>query len=429
MPPYDVVLFGPTGVTGREVARYLGDRAPLLGLRWAVAGRDRARIDEALRAVGAVPDAVLLADTASAASIAAMVEQARVVANLVGPYARFGEPVHRACAQAGVHQLDLTGEIDWVHDMIDRYHTVAAVSGAAIVPSAGFESLPFDLGARFAATTAHARHGEPVVDVDAAVTITTTARLGGIADAVSGGTYASMVEMLRRDRGRAADPHALDPGASTGRRGYDLRPRRHTGTGAWLAPLFPTPFLNPPVVHRSAALLRAAGDPVFAPSFRYREGTVTASMLPGPDVPGAAPAVSAALAGSQYLLSAAGALPSVVRRSMADALARVGPSPGEGPRPETLDAWSYRIDVRAVTAGGGTADVVVEAAGHPGYKSTATLVGEAALALAEMSAPRAGYGTPATVLGIGDLARFTHAGMQIRVVDPPAAVGGRRAGG
>jgi short subunit dehydrogenase-like uncharacterized protein len=168
---------------------------------------------------------------------------------------------------------------------------------------------------------------------------------------------------------------------------------------------------------------------VFAPSFRYREGTVASSMLPGPDLPGAAPAVSAALAGSQYLLSAAGALPSVVRRSMADALARIGPSPGEGPRPETLDAWAYRIDVRAVTASGGTADVVVEAAGHPGYKSTATLVGEAALALAEMSAPRAGYGTPATVLGIGDLARFAHAGMQISVVDPPAAVGGRRGGG
>ena len=415
---YDVVLLGPTGVTGREAARYLSGRAAEVGLSWAVAGRDRSRIVDALSAVDATPDGMLLADTTDATSIDAMVERARVVANLVGPYARYGEPVHRACARAGVHQLDLTGEIDWVQEMIEGYDTVAAASGAAIVPSAGFESLPFDLAARLAASTAHARHGASVVDVDAAVTITSTARMRGIADAVSGGTFASMVDMIRRDRGRPANPHALDPAGSTATSRYDLRPRRHPGTGAWLAPLFPTPFLNPAVVHRSAGLLRGDGDSVFAPTFRYREGTVAASMLPGPNLPGIAPAISAALATGQYLLAAAGRSPRVVRERLADALALLGPSPGDGPGPDTLDAWSYRIDVRAITSNGGTADVTVNAKGHPGYKSTATLVGEAAVALATMNAPRAGYGTPATVLGIDDLARYAHAGMLFSVSDP-----------
>jgi short subunit dehydrogenase-like uncharacterized protein len=414
---YDVVLLGPTGVTGREVARYLSGRARALGLSWAVAGRDRARIDASLRAVDATPDGILAADTSDASSIDALVERARVVANLVGPYARYGEPVHRACAHAGVHQLDLTGEIDWVWDMIDRYDAGAVASGAAIVPSAGFESLPFDLATRLAATVAHARHGSPVVDADAAVAITSTSRLRGIADAVSGGTFASMVDMVRRDRRGPADPHALDPAGSTATSRYDLGPRRHAGTGEWLAPLVPSPFINPPVVHRSAALLRGDADPVFAPSFRYREGTVTASMLPGPALPGVAPAMAAAMATGNYLLAAAGGAPRAVRARIADTLTRLGPSPGDGPRPDTLDEWSYRIDVRAVTASGGTADVTVDAQGHPGYKSTATLVGEAALALATLDAPRPGYGTPATVLGIDDLDRYAHAGMVFTVPD------------
>ena len=163
--PFDVILLGPTGVTGREVARYLAWRAPQLGLTWAVAGRDRDRIDAALERVGATPDGIVLADVGDAASIDAMVERGRVVANLVGPYARYGEPVHRACAGAGVHQLDLTGEIEWVARMIARHEPAAQATGAAIVSCAGFESLPFDLAALLAASTAHAarrlaRHGD-----------------------------------------------------------------------------------------------------------------------------------------------------------------------------------------------------------------------------------------------------------------------------
>ena len=207
--PFDVILLGPTGVTGREVARYLARRAPQLGLTWAVAGRDRSRIDAVLARVGATPDGVVLADVADVASIDTMVDRGRVVANLVGPYARYGEPVHRACARAGVHQLDLTGEIDWVGQMIERYATTSTASGAAIVPCAGFESLPFDLAALLAASTAHRRSGSSVTEVDAAVSF--TAPMTGIADAVSGGTFASLVEIVRGGRGRLPDPHALDP--------------------------------------------------------------------------------------------------------------------------------------------------------------------------------------------------------------------------
>ncbi len=414
---FDVVLFGPTGVTGREVARYLASRAPELGLTWAVAGRDRERIKDALAAVDASPDGTIVADTSQPASIVGMVQGARVIANLVGPYARYGEVVHRACAETGVHELDLTGEIDWVRTMIDRYDDLAVASGAAIVPTAGFEALPFDLGARLAAEVAYERHGSAVVDVDAAVTISTTARVTRLADAVSGGTFASAVEMVRRG-GAVTDAHALDIDRPAHAERYEIRPRRHAGTGAWLAPLVPSPYLNPPVVHRTASLLRRDGDPTFAPSFRYREGAVIASMIPGPAIPGRDAVVSTVMTAGQYLFQGAGLLPSAVRETVADAMARFGPAPGEGPRPDDLDAWSYRIDVRATTASGGTADVVVEADGHPGYKSTATLIGEAALALAELEEPPPGYGTPASVLGVADLDRFAHAGARFTELEP-----------
>lgn len=415
----DVMIFGPTGVTGREVVRYVAGRAPDLGLSWGVAGRDRVRIDDVLQRVGATPDAIVVADVVDAASIDAMVESTRVVANLVGPYARYGEPVHRACARAGVHELDLTGEIDWVARMILRYDADARASGALIVPCAGFESLPFDLGALLAATVAHERSGRPVTEVDAAVSFRAPAGPGALTDAVSGGTFASLVEMLRSGTGRLPDSHALDPdlpgGGRPPRGRFDLRPRRHGGTGAWLAPLFPSPLINPPILHRTAGLARAGGDAVFADGYRYREGTATSSMLGGETLPGAAFAASAAMAASQGAVVGAQLLPGPVRAGLAGLLSRLGPEPGTGPRPETLDDWSYRIDVIAVAADSSTASVLVEAQGHPGYKSTATLVGEAALALSGATGP-GGYSTPASVLGVDDLQRFEPAGATFTVV-------------
>lgn len=411
---FDVVLFGPTGVTGREVARHLHRRAPELGLTWAVAGRDRERIEQSLAAVGAEPADILHADTSDRRSIEAMVSSAAVVADLVGPFVRHGEPVYAACARSGTHCIDPSGEIDWVLDMIRRYDDKATATGAVIVPTAGFEAMPFDLGALLAAHLLHERTGLAVASVDVAVAITSdrSLRMRSAADAVSGGTFASGLEQIRRGRPEVSDPHLLDTqGGRDGR--YDLRPRKHSGTGRWLSPMIPSPFLNPPVVHRTASLLRDSGDTIHAGDFEYREGADTAGMLPG------LLAAPAAVAGS-LLAVGMGTLTGArekVRRSVVDALERVGPSPGDGPRPEDLDRWRYRLDVRAVDTSGGTQDVVVEADGHPGYKSTATILGEAALALADPDAPTpdgAGFLTPATALGLEVLDRFEHAGMRIR---------------
>jgi short subunit dehydrogenase-like uncharacterized protein len=415
---FDVVLFGATGVTGREVARYLGRRAPLLGLSWAAAGRDRRRLEAALTAVGAAPAEILHADTADADSIDAMVASARVVANLVGPYAQHGEVVYEACIRHGASQLDLTGELDWLAAMMARHHDRAMEAGARIVPVAGFEALPFDLAALLVARAAHQRTGEAVAAVDVAVTTRSTARVRRVADAVSGGTWASALGVIRR--GGSVGPYGLDPPSAAGPRpaGLGLGLRRHPGTGALLAPMVPSPVLNPPVAHRTAALLRAGGDPTFAPGYRYREGLVVGGPL--------GPALGVSLVAGQVSAAALARSPAPVRRAGAAVLARLGPAPGDGPREQDLDRWSYRLDVRATTTGGATADGVVEAAGHPGYRSTAFLVAEAALILADPSAvvpPACGFLTPATALGTDELARFTHAGATFAVLDGGAPDG------
>ena len=179
--------------------------------------------------------------------------------------------------------------------------------------------------------------------------------------------------------------------------------------------MFPSPFLNPAVVHRSAALLRDSDDPLFSPDFRYREGTVTAATVPKPAASAAAVALSVMSTG----MGAAGRLPAAVRAPVADFLLKVGPKAGTGPKPEDLDAWTYRLDVRATDARGATQDVVVEADGHPGYKSTATMVGEAALALADTMSgvpDGAGFLTPATALGLASIDRLEEAGVRFLVV-------------
>ena len=415
MATIDVVLFGPTGVTGREVARHLARRAPELGLRWAVAGRDADRMATAVEGLLSEPAQLIVADSQDPGSIERMVKATKVVANLVGPYARHGEPVYRACAANGVDEIDLTGEIDWVREMIDALDEAATDSGARIVPTAGFEALPFDLGALLAAHELHDRTGDPVVAVDIAVSISSELGVSALTDAVSGGTFASGMEALRRGQAEVAtDPYLLDTPSSTASGRYDLRPRRHRATRQWLSPMFPSPFLNPPVVHRSAALLRDSDDPIFHPDFRFTEGAATETTVPRPVAAFAAAGLAAMTAGFGLL----GRLPDNVRRPIAERLLAAGPQSGDGPRAEDLDQWSYRLDVRATDARGAHLDVVVEADGHPGYKSTATMVGEAALALADPSAglpDGAGFLTPATALGLPFLDRLAEAGVRFRV--------------
>lgn len=413
-----VVVFGATGVTGRGVAAYLAERAAELGIEWAVAGRDPVKLERVLDELDIAAPQTILADVGDPTSLAAMAKRTRVVLDLVGPYTLYGEPVIGACVANGSHYVDLTGEIPFARRMIDRYHERAVAAGLKVVEVCGFEALPPDLAVLLAAETARERWGEDLAYADVDVVADQPSGRLGFADLISGGTLQSMAEAVGGEGAtEVADPAALitDPevAAAVRRRSPIALAPRVNARGAAVAPMTPVAFINPAVIQRTHALLAAErGDG--AEPLRYREGV----GIPG----GSATlplryAAATALAGMQIGFRAlAQARPSVRDRS-AKLMRKVLPSSGFGPSGERLEQWSWHLTVDAGTPGGRYVRVDLDADGHPGYLTTAKLLGEVGLLLAEDGATpeRAGCLTPATALGTGCLDRLERAGARFAV--------------
>lgn len=412
-----VVVFGASGVTGRRVAAYLAERAGEVGAKWAVAGRDPAKLGRVLGEIGVAAPETIAADVGDPVSLAAMASRTRVVLDLVGPYTLYGTPVIEACVANGSHYVDLTGETPFMRRTVDVFHERAAAAGVKVVPTCGFEALPPDLAVLLADETARERWGEGLAEADVDV-VTRQPRRIGPQDLISGGTLQSMAEALdSKDASQVADPAALIPdpdlAAAVRRRSpIALAPWRNA-RGDVIAPMTPVAFINPAVIHRSAALLAAergdTGEPL-----RYREGIA----IPGGNA--TLPlryAAAGALAGMQAGFRGLTRTGPAVRQRSAAVMRRVLPSSGFGPSGEKLDAWSWHLTADARTAAGRHVRVDLDADGHPGYLTTAKLLGEVGLLLAEDGATpeRAGCLTPATALGTQSLDRFARAGARFSV--------------
>lgn len=391
----DLVVYGATGFVGRLTAEYLAEHAPD-GVRIALAGRSQEKLERVERELG-VDWPLITADSQDAEALRAMAESTRVVATTVGPYAKYGTKVVEACVAAGTHYADLTGEPLWMREIIERFHAAAEQSGARIVHTCGFDSIPSDLGV----LVLHEEAGEELEDT----TLLVRAMKGG----PSGGTLDSMITQLdemRADREKAkavTDPYALSPDRPAepdlGRQG-DLRgPKYDEDLGEWLAP-FVMAGVNTRVVRRSNALQ----DWRYGRSFRYREATGMGSGVAGrARATGLSTGLGAFVAGMSFPLS---------RRI----LQRVLPSPGEGPSEEAREKGFFKIEVHARTVSGARWVCRVEAEGDPGYKATALMLGEAGLCLAldgERLPRRAGVLTPATAMGMPLVERLRGAGMTI----------------
>ncbi|WP_199422918.1 saccharopine dehydrogenase family protein [Actinotalea solisilvae] len=385
---HDVVVLGATGFVGALTAEHLARHAPA-GTRVALAGRSRDRLERVRAGLpGRAHDwPLLVADVDDAASLAALAGSTRVVVTTVGPYLRHGLPVVAACARAGTHYADLTGEVPFIRAAIDGYDAVARASGARLVHACGYDSVPSDLGV----LTLHRR-----VAADGAGTlerILTVARARG---GVSGGTVASVrgiVELAARDpaaRRLLADPYALSPDRDAepaAPQPPSATPPARLSDGAWVAP-FPMASVNSRVVRRSNALLGWA----YGRGLRYAEASAT-----GRGARGALTAVG--LAAGLGLGAAALALPPA--RALLD---RLLPAPGTGPDERTRAEGWFRMELRATTSSGRRYAAVAAGPGDPGYAATAVMLGEAALALAldgDRLPDRAGSLTPAT--GVGDV--------------------------
>ena len=413
-----VVVLGATGITGRGVAAYLASRAEDQDISWAAAGRDAGRVAETLGSVGVTAPEVILADVGDPQSLRGLASRARVVLDLVGPYTLYGEPVIEACIAEGAHYVDLTGEIPFVRRMIETAQSRAEEAGVKIVNVSGFEALPADLSVQLAAETARERWSEELAAVDLDVTTNPPDGSVGASEIISGGTLQSLAEATGDpDSALIADPAALIVDESLARRVRNVSPisiaPRFNADGDVVGPMAPAAFINPAVIHRSAALRAAEEDREFLP-FRYREGIA---------IPGSAVtlplryAAAAALTGTQALTrSLACARPSVRSRLSAVMRKRL-PGSGFGPQGERMESWTWTMATTAKTVGGHYVRVDLDADGHPGYLTTAKMIGEAGLMLADdgVTPDRSGFLTPATALGTAHADRFRHAGVRFQV--------------
>jgi short subunit dehydrogenase-like uncharacterized protein len=400
----DVVVFGATGFVGRLVAAYLADHAPG-GVRIGLAGRSAERLAGIRSGLGAGASAwpLLVADAADPASVAVLARAARVVATTVGPYRRHGLALVEACATAGTDYADLSGEVLFIRDSIDRYHDVAAGTGARIVHSCGFDSIPSDLGVLSLHQAACADGTGDLEDT----TLVVTDLKGGI----SGGTLASA--MAQQDEAASSverlrvvqDPYALSPDRAAepdlgGEHDLDWA-RYERELGIWVGP-FLMAGINTRVVRRSNALQGWA----YGRRFRYREVT---GFGAGPAGAVQAAAVSAALKAMTAGLA--------FRPSRA-LLGPLLPPPGEGPSEKTRRAGFFRIEVRTRTSAGLGYVAKIEAQGDPGYAATSVMLSESALCLAldrDRLPDRAGVLTPATAMGAALADRLRSAGHIITV--------------
>ena len=422
----DLVVFGAGGVTGRNVAAYLASRAGEGTLRWAAAGRDAAKVQGVLDQLGVSPPEVITADVSDPDSLAAMASRTRVVLDLVGPYTRYGRPVIDACLAGRAHYADLTGELPFVRGIIDAHHERAVQAGIKVVQVCGFEALPADLLVAQLAELAAAQPGDGLRSVDVEVAMTAPPGRPHASDMVSGGTFQSMATLTGADdAAMALDPAVLIPDEASAasvrvRSPITLHPRRGAD-GVVIAPMAPAPYINPGVIHRSELLRAQARGETFEP-FRYREGIAMGGR------PVTMPARWLAGAAMGATMSAMGALARsgpTIRRPMAGAMAKLGPSSGFGPTGARLEQWRWRMTAVGLTRSGRQLHATLDADGHPGYLATARLLGEAGILLSEDGAtpPAGGCLTPAAALGTECLPRFARAGLRFSsgVGAPPRA--------
>ena len=409
---YDAVVFGATSFVGQILCRYLlaefgtAAKPGKRNLRWAIAGRSRAKLDALIASLGgdAKKLAVVIADAEDEAALEMLCAETRVVISTVGPYALYGETLVRICSRNGTDYCDLTGEPHWVRRMISKYEEDAKRSGARIVHCCGFDSIPSDLGVWFLQQQAMQKWGVRCSEVKM--------RVKAMRGAASGGTVASMLNIVReaaRDpalRKELANPYSLCPpeSAPTVRQPNVRSATYDHDFKAWSA-AFVMAAINVRVVLRSNALQGY----VYGRDFRYDE-----AMLTGKGISGHARA--AGLTAGLVGFLAAAAIPPT-RWLMEKTIL---PAPGDGPSPEAQEAGFY--DFRFVGRAGEGRELSVKVTGDrdPGYGSTAKILGEAAACLAldiSKDAAGGGFWTPATALAAALHARLiAHAGLTFEVL-------------
>jgi len=381
----DVVIYGATGFTGKLVVEYMQENyGNDESVSWAIAGRSEEKlkaVSEDLKVGSNVPH--LLVDSNDRDSIESMVKQTKCVLTTVGPYQLYGAKILQQCVIHGVDYVDLCGEPGWMHEMINEYSNQAKETGARIVFSCGFDSIPFDLGVYFLQKEVIAQHGQPAPNV--------RGRVRAMNGEFSGGTAASLGATMTSLKEKPElfevliNPFALSDGFTGPEQAQDSKPVYDEKLETWVAPFFMAP-INTKNVHRSNVLM----DHLYGEDFCYNE-----MWIQGPGEEGKAAAEFAAS-----------------MNPLADA-----PAPGEGPSKESRDNGNYNVLFCADLADGTTIQAAVSGDMDPGYGSTSKMIAESAICLVkECPELVGGIYTPAPAMGEKLIARLqANAGLDFRI--------------
>jgi short subunit dehydrogenase-like uncharacterized protein len=380
---FDIVVYGATGFTGQLVAEYLAAHYRDGSLKWAMAGRSKDKLASVRDAIGAPADTPLIvADASDVASLEAMVAETRSVISTVGPYQLYGNDLIAACVAAGTDYLDLCGEPIWMRQMIDKHEAAAKASGARIVFSCGFDSVPFELGTFFVQEEAKRVFGAPAPRVKG--------RVRDMRGTLSGGTAASAkatFDAVAKDLSLVAilnNPFALTPGFDGPKQPRGSKSVYEEDLQSWAAP-FMMALINTRNVHRSNMLM----------GFPYGKELIYDEMvLTGPGEKGEANA----------------------KRVMAANSEKTGPKapkPGEGPSKEERENGLYDLLYVALAPDGRQVRAAVKGDRDPGYGSTSKMISECAICLLR-DAPDvpAGFWTPGAAMQHRLIKRLVdHAGL------------------
>ncbi|MGJ5011697.1 saccharopine dehydrogenase family protein [Bradyrhizobium oligotrophicum] len=387
---FDLIVYGATGFTGKLVAEYLTKRyGGDTSLRWAMAGRSLDKLAAVRDEIGAPADTPLVvADASDPASLQAMVAQTKLVLTTVGPYQLYGNELVAACAETGTDYVDLCGEPVWMRQMIDKHQATAEKSGARIVFSCGFDSVPFELGVYFVQQQARRVLGAPAARVKG--------RVRGMSGTLSGGTAASAkatFDAVAKDLSLVAilkDAFALTPGFKGPKQPSGNKPVYEEDLQSWTAP-FMMALINTRNVHRSNMLM---GFP-YGQDFVYDE-----MVLTGPGEKGEANAKK-------------------VMAANAEKTGPNAPKPGEGPSKEERENGYYNLLFVAIAPDGRQVRASVKGNRDPGYGSTSKMISECAVGLLRDGVGvKGGFWTPGAALQDSLIKRLVdYAGLTFAVED------------
>ena len=383
--PFDIVVFGASGYTGRLVAEYLAAEYGGTGLTWAMAGRSLDKLTSVRTEMG-ISDAVALleVDADNPASVSEMVDACRVVITTVGPYQLYGDELVKQCAERGTDYVDLTGEPSWMHETIARFSEAAKLSGARIVHSCGFDSIPFDLGVYLLQQHAIEKTGEPIATVKG--------RVRAMNGTFSGGTIASMRATMASAKANPAiiqvltNPFALTEGFTGPEQPAGMAPQYDEELQSWSAPFIMAP-INTKNIHRSNFLMAHR----YGEDFRYDEMLLTGDGDQGK-------------AAAEFV-------------AKDDSVAKSDLQPGDGPSKEERENGNYDAIFAGQACTGDLMISSVQGDRDPGYGSTSKMLAEAAMCLLHNpELASGGLWTPAAALGDALIERLqAHAGLTFQI--------------